>query len=246
MNVKQIHKVMIKKVIKKKEHFIDPAMSLEGVRNYLKKTVFSNANLAPLAIEANKLKYINQFVQWTTARKDDELFKIFSPVSSKMKYRLTLYGVPYGMYGNRTIKMMYFTIFYYRNFELVAALINDEVLIYTKHSIDRYDEHFLGNTYSDRTINMIGKMLISNNLSWVKRYEYDGIFSYYDIVRDGMYCCTNEKGMWLRKTFISRDMFFPSQVKFYNDNLPELNQYLKEQGIPPINVIMKLRDGMAA
>ena len=232
-----------------KKHFIDPSMSLTEIKKLLKETVFSTENMAPISglLNQNFLKYKRQYIFWETdENKQEEIYKIFAPLPYSGKYPVKLIVIPYYSRDNMQLQQMCFCIFNHKDKVLHAALIENEIQFYCSHSSDRFDERINGNLISKRTPKGIGEMLIFNNMSYVKEYKHEGYFEYYDIVRDGIYCCINEKGIWLRKTFVSRDMLFPSQVKFYNENVPELNKHLILRGIPPINEIRKYSNKMAA
>lgn len=118
---------------------------------------------------------------------------------------------------------------------ILAALINNNIEFFTQHSLNRYEERSLGRFQPIGDIRTIGKMLIKNNMSWECGYKIGGTEYKYVVVRDGIFICTNVQGIWLRTTFISRDMFRLGQKQFYNKQLPELNRYLRSIGSPPID-----------
>lgn len=232
-----------------KKHFIDPSMSLTEIKKLLKETVFSTENMAPISglLNQNSLKYRRQYNSWDTdENKQEEIYKIFEPLNYGGKFPVKLIVIPYQSRRNFQPQTMCFCIFKHKKNILHAALIDNKIEFYSLHSSDRFDERFNGNFISKRTPEEIGRMFIFNNMSWLKKYDLDGSSYYYDIVRDGIYCCSNVKGLWLRKTFISRDILYPSQVKFYNENVPDLNKYLIQRGIPPIKKIMEHSNKMAA
>ena len=232
-----------------KNHFIDPKMPLPEVEIRLKETVFSTENMAPISrlLKQNFLKYRRQYLHWDTdENKQEEIYKIFDPLPYRGKYPVKLIAIPYQSRENSHPQTMCFCIFNHKEYVLHAALIDNEIQFYSSHSSDRFDERVNGNFISKRDPKGIGKMLIYNNMSCVKKYDFDGFPYYYDIVRDGIYCCSNEKDIWLRKTFISRDMLYESQVEFYNENLPKLNKHLIRRGIPPISKITVYSNKMAA
>ena len=249
LKTKKVYSKQEKTNNKSKECFIDPSMSLTEVKNRLKETVFSTENMAPISglLKQNFLKYRRQYFHWETdENKYEEIYKIFDPLPYRGKYPVELIAIPYLSRVNLQPQTMCFCSFKHKKNTLHAALIDNEIEFYSLHSSDRFDERFSGNFISKRTPEEIGKMFIFNNMSWLKRYDLNGFPYYYDIVRDGIYCCSNVKGLWLRKTFISRDMLYPSQVKFYNENVQKLNKHLIQQGIPPINKIMRYSNKMAA
>ena len=232
-----------------KKHFIDPSMSLTEIKKLLKETVFSTENMAPIPmlLKQNFAKYRRSCIFWETdENKQEEIYKIFEPLNYGGDFPVKLVVIPYYSRGNSQIQTMCFCIFKHKKNILHAALIDNKIEFYSLHSSDRFDERFNGNFISKRTPEEIGRMFIFNNMSWLKKYDLNGSSYYYDIVRDGIYCCSNVKGLWLRKTFISRDMLYPSQVKFYNENVPDLNKYLIQRGIPPINKIIEHSNKIAA
>lgn len=224
-----------------KEHFIDPRWSMLQVKNHLMETVFSEENMSPTIniVSQNFFKYRRQFLFWETKRNENELYLIFPPLNYTGKYPAKLLTIPYCTYDQRKVKIMYYTVFNYRNHKGVAVLIEDDIVIYTWHCIDRYAIRVWGVHPSKVTDEMVVEMLIYNNMSYVCRLE-DNISpcQIYDIVRDGIYGCEFENGIIVRKTFLNNEMLSPIQVRFKNDKLKFLNEHLKRLGIPKIDEIL--------
>ena len=218
--------------------FIDAKMSLEEVRVLLEKTVFSPENKRRIEtkVDRDSLKYKRKHLRWLESC-TDELYQIFDPIKVEDSYPIKLIGIPYFSKNNNQGHIMFFSAVRVKKGWLIAALIEDEIEFFTMHSIDGFEQRKDANLYQTRLLKNIGKMLINNNMSWVCNYNENGFSATYDIVRDGMYICTNENGIWLKKTFVTTDMFRPEQRRFYNTQVSCLNEHLKDRGIPLIGMV---------
>ncbi len=212
-------------------------MTLVEVRNLLKETVFSTDNIAPALkiVEKNYLSYKRRYLWWSETHSNEQ-FLIFNPLPYVGKYPAKLRAIPYwSKYDNNLHTLLFSSV---RNGKgwLIAALIEGEIEFYTMHSIDRYEQRVDYNLYMTRHIENVGKLLINNNMSWVRCDNVLYPRKTYAVVRDGMFLCKYENGVCLKTTFISKDLFGPEQKDFYNRQLPELNKHLVENGSPIIEM----------
>lgn len=211
--------------VKMKEQFINPKMSLAEVRNLLAKTMFSAENIEQIKTEVkqdhrNTLQYRRKYLCWLEGCKNKP-FCFLDQVADKGKYPIRLVGTLYYSRDSTQINFMFHAVVQYREHRLVTALINNNIEFFTQHSINRYEERFLGRFQPVWNMRTIGEMLINNNMSWESGYKINGTEYKYVVVRDGIFICTNVQGIWLRKTFISHDMFRLGQKQFYNNQLPD-------------------------
>ena len=80
-------------------------------------------------------------------------------------------------------------------------------------------------------------MLIYNEMSYQKEYEYKGVVSIYEIVRDGVFLSYPGSKYKMIRTFITSAEFFEQQKTFVNKGINILNPHLLSEGISPISLV---------
>lgn len=223
------------------KRIVVPSMTLDDVGDYLMETVFSNENLQPALNILNKnfKRYKKTYRDWLFTRDKDDLYKIFNPLPYNGKYPQKLTAIPYWSKDGKDVRWITFTRINHNGFKGIALGNDTTIDFYSEHCIERYAERCLGEKLKFGEIDdiFIGDMLIYNEMSYQKEYEYQGVVSIYEIVRDGVFLSYPGSKYKMIRTFITSAEFFEQQKAFVNKGINILNPHLLSEGISPISLV---------
>lgn len=205
-------------------------MTFDEITEYLLKTSFSTNRLVEVEqkyIVPKANRYRREIIKWKQNPTRSE-YKIFSPIVSKGNCDEELVYVPFSVNTDYP-DFILFVQFYYRGKKYVAfKLVDNRVLFFSWHSIQRYSERFLGEMNPVIDNEFIGDMLIYNSGFCRTTYTYKGKLSTMYVSTDGGFLCVEHQKCVVMNTFISQNEYFSNQEQLDKSAFEKLKQGKKD------------------
>lgn len=205
-------------------------MSFEEITEYLNRNIFTAKRVNEILhkhIYPNARKYIKAMIKWKQ-NPNHTPYKIFNPITSKREYEEELVYVRYGV-DYKYHDYILFTKFHYRGKQYVAyKLVNNRVVYYSWHALQRYAERFLHEVNPIINNEFIAKMLVYNTQQMCTNYTHNGQPTDMFVARDGSFLGYDHKNYTLIKTYISHDEYFDNQAALDKDAFEDIRKFIKE------------------
>lgn len=205
-------------------------MTFDEITKYLLKTSFSTSRILEVEkkyIIPNLKKYRREIIKWRQ-NPNRTLYKPFKPIVSNENCNEELVYVPFAVNTDYP-DFILFVQFHYRGRKYVAyKLVEDSVMFFSWHSLERYSERFLGEMNPVIDNEFIGDMLIYNNGFSRTTYTYKGKKTKMYVSTDGGFLCDEHKQCIVVNTFISQKEYFPNQEELDKSAFEEIKQFKKK------------------
>lgn len=205
-------------------------MTFNEITKYLLKTSFSTSRILEVEkkyIISNWKKYRREIIKWRQ-NPNRSLYKIFKPIPSKGNCDEELVYVPFAVNTDYP-DFILFVQFHYRGKKYVAyKLVDNKVMFFSWHSLERYSERFLGEMNPVIDNEFIGDMLIYNSGFRRTTYRYKLKKTKMYVSTDGGFLCDEHKKCIVVNTFISQKEYFSNQEELDKSAFEVLKQLKKQ------------------